>query len=354
MLTTIINQYFDSVAGGNQRTYIVERGAIGKRFSTVEPGGNKIIFKEPGMASPELMEQKDTTGQTFVAIDKAQEMLRQAAGINKPLLGEGLGSRASASEAINTLNQALKPALEDAKYKADQMLPWMGDWILEMTRQFSDPAQQISVKYKGVERSVFPARLYGEQVVRVVAVKKLQDSILRVQIEQNFMTQFLPAFGHLMTEQGQVSLAQQIAKNSDFEEVDSWWKGGSDYDAVHVAKSENENILRFGAVDYPAPEENHEAHIKQHKGAMATYLLGVPSEEQNKEGLKNMKTHIGMHEQLKSEQPQAQAPEVGGEEGAVDEGSPRTGGEGAGDIIAGSLGGGAEAPATGRPPEAIA
>lgn len=353
MLTTIVNQYFDNVSSRNQLPFIVERGSVGKRFLTVDAGGNRIIFKEPGFADPKPLEIRDTTTQTFQAKDMAEDMLRRAAGINKPLLGEGLGSRASASEAINTLNQALKPALEDAKYKADQMLPWIGEWILEMTRQFSDPKQQVAVKYKGEERTVYPARLYGDQIVRVVAIKKLQDSILRVQTESNIMGQFIPAFGSLMTEEGMVSLAKQIAKNADFEEVDSWFKVGDDFDARHVAKSENQNILVNGVTDYPTQGENHKAHIEEHKNGLASYLVIFPTEEQNKEGIAKMKAHITMHERLQESRPQIEAPQ--GEpapEGGLDEGMARSVGEGAGDTIAGALGG-AEAPATGRPAEAL-
>ena len=61
-----------------------------------------------------------------------------------------------------------------------------------------------------------------------------------------------------------------------------------------------------------------------------------------------------MHEQLQAERPQVQAPKPeGGQEGGADIGAPRSAGEGAGDIIAGAVGGGAETPATGRPPEAL-
>jgi len=73
------------------------------------------MWVEAGFTPPTPLEVKDTTQQTFQAIEVAKDMNREAAGLNKPLLGEGLGSRASASESINTMNQALKPALEDAK-----------------------------------------------------------------------------------------------------------------------------------------------------------------------------------------------------------------------------------------------
>jgi len=354
MLTTILNQYFDNVTARNQLPFIVERGSIGKQFLTVDAGGNRMIFKEPGFADPVPLDIKDTTGQTFTALDKAEDLVRRAAGINKPLLGEGLGSRASASEAINTLNQALKPALEDAKYKADQLLPWSGEWIMEMTRQFSDPAQQIAVKFKGEMRKVYPGRLYGEQLVRVVAIKKLQDSILRVQQEDSMMNQYIPAFGKLMAEEGLVSLGKQIAKNRDFEDVDSWFKVGDDYDARHVARSENENILVYAVTDFPKQTENHPAHIEEHTAALMSYELGVPTEEQNPEGIKKMKIHIKMHQKFQENRPQVQPPMEAGAEG-IDEGSARTMGEGAGDMIAGAQGtlGNAELPATGTPPEAL-
>jgi len=354
MLTTIINQYFDNVRERNQAPMLAERGSIGKRFTTVLSGGNRIIWMEPGFAEPKPLEIKDTTQQTFQAIEVAKDMNREAAGLNKPLLGEGLGSRASASESINTMNQALKPALEDAKYKADQILPFCAEWVMRMTRQFSDPDQQIAVKYKGIERTTYPGRLWGEQIVRVVAIKKLQDNILRVQKEEQMMNQYLPAFGDLMSPEGKVDLAKQIAKSRDFENVDSWFPEFDDYDARHVAKSESIAILMERAIDFPKQGENHKGHIEQHKADLATYIYAIPTEEQDKEGLSNLKSHIGIHERMASEKAQPVGEQPQQVEG-IDEGQARTAGEGAGDVIAGEAGslGNAETAATGRPPEVI-
>ena len=350
MLTTIMNQYFDNVSSRNQLPFIVERGSIGKKFLTVTAGGNRIIFKEPGFADPVPLNITDTTSQTFTAMDKAEDLIRRAAGINKPLLGEGLGSRASASEAINTLNQALKPALEDAKYKADQILPFIAEWIMDMTRQFANPDDMIAVKFKGAVRKVYPGRLWGDQLVRVVAIKKLQDNILRVQAENTMMTSYLPVFGQFMTEEGMVDLGKQIAKNRDFDNVDSWYKIGDDYDARHVAMSENEAIVLDNVVDFPSPSENHDAHIDEHESFVLRYTLGVPDEDQNKEGIANMKRHIDMHKQFMDQRPQPGAPQA--PEGSAPESAPRTVGEAAGDLVGGAGGtiGNAETAETGRPP----
>jgi hypothetical protein len=357
MLTTIINQYFDNISGGNQLPMVIERGAIGVRNNTVKAGGNSFIIKESGMPDPTPLQWKDTSQQTFTALDKAQDMIRGAAGVNKPLLGEGLGSRASASEAINTLNQALKPALEDAKYKANQILPFIAKWIMDMTRQFADPEQQISVKGPaGDILTAFPGRLYGEQVVRVVSIKKLQDSILRVQQEEQMMTQYVPVFKEYMTAEGITDLAAQIAKNRQFSNVDSWFKIEENYDATHVARSENQSIVFAGIRDFPQPEENHKAHIKEHEDFLKSYTYAVPAEELDKEGVASLKQHMAIHQQMMAEADAAgsQATPVPGGEPIVDEGAARTSGEQAGDIIAGgaaSPGGAPVATAeTGRPP----
>jgi hypothetical protein len=349
MLTTIMNQYFDNVSSRNQLPMVLERGSVGTRFMTVEAGGNKVLWKEPGFASPEPMDIKDTTAQTFTAMEKAEELTRRAAGINKPLLGEGLGSRASASEAINTLNQALKPALEDAKYKTDQMLPWIAEWIMDMTRQYSDPNQQIAVKYRGEIRKVFPGRLWGEQVVRVVAIKKLQDNILRVQQENEMMGQYMQIFSPYMTEEGIIDIGTQIAKNRDFDNVDSWWKTGESYDARHVAMVESDAILYDGVTDIPKQQEDHAAHIDEHKSYEQGYVFQVPIEEQNKDNMRKHHEHINIHQQMMDSQGQAQSLQPQGEpqQPAGAEGAARTVGEATGDVIA------AESPATGRPPLAV-
>ena len=244
------------------------------------------------------MDIADTTGSTLPALNKIEDVGRRAVGITKPLLGEGLGARASAAEAIQTTEQGLKPAFEDAKFKAKQILPFIAEWFMEMWREYSDPKRTIQITYQNEVRFVKPAQLWGPLALRVVSIKRFQDSILKAQQEDKFINQFIPAFKDLMSPDGMIQIGTSILKNRDFSNAEKVWKKPSDFDAKHVALSENDQIIWNGVLDYPKPDENHKAHLKEHKPCFATASIQDESAGVHPDGLKNMKTHIIMHEQM--------------------------------------------------------
>ena len=347
---TAFDQFVDNNTSRQEAPMILEPGAIRVRDLTYGPGGNRLYIKTPGMPNPDFVDVPDTTQQSLPMLKEVGERIRQALGTNKPFLGEPLGSRTSASEAITDFEQALKPALEDAKYKANQLMPFYATWVDRMRELFADPSSVIQITYEDKPREIKPANLWGPMKVRVVSVKKFQDNAIRERQEVAFLQQYFAVAAPLMGQRAIVPL-KQIAKNRDYKDVDSWFpEDADDFDARHVAISENEAIVRRGVVDLPKPDENHVAHLKIHDPYLSSVVLlteddkiGLGITDQN---VANFKIHIQQTKNL-MEQGKAQSAQAGQAAAAVGQ-EPGLPGEAAGDEIAAQAGAEAQPPA-GRP-----
>jgi hypothetical protein len=299
METTIFNQAIDNNTLRNQKPLIVDRGSLAIRDKTFTAGGNRVWSLTPGSRDPREIEIQDTTGQTINLLSVIQDYLKETVGTNKPFLGEALGSRTSASEAMGVLEQAVKPALEDAKYKAEQLLPFIAEWVRDYWRLFGDPQRKLAVTYQGEQREIKPAELWGPLNVRVVSIKRFSDNILQRKQDDQFFAQYFPVAREYMGPVGAVRALKQIAKRRGYDNVDEWFPQVKNGDAMARAKGENAAVLLDGVADYPKPDEDHDAHLEEHEPFLMTYLIQVPKEEQVPENVENMKLHIKMHKDFK-------------------------------------------------------
>ena len=338
METTVFNQAFDNNTQRNQVPLIVDRGSLSVRSKVFTAGGNKLWELTPGSRDPREVAVQDTTQQSVNFVNIITDMLKDTAGTNKPFLGEPLGSRTSASEAIAVLEQAVKPALEEAKYKAEQLLTFIAFWNQEYWRQYGDPRRTLIITQGGERYQVKPTELWGPLNIRITAIKNFQDGIIRRKEEDQFLNQYFPIAKEYMKPSGIIHALAQIAKNRGYEGVDTWWNDQGDFDARHVARSENQAILFDGVYDMPKPGENHAAHLQEHKPGYANWMVGIPDEEKNPVGDRYMKLHIQMHEQFteREKAKQATAAQQMPQEQPV---GPRSPGEGVGDLLGAAAGG---------------
>ena len=355
METTVFNQTFDNNTLRTQKPLIADRGSLSVRDKTFTAGGNRVWWKRPGAADPHEMDIQDTTQQSIPLLATIQENTKETAGANKPFLGEAMGSRTSASEAIGVLEQAIKPALEDTKYKANQLLPFVAFWVKEMWREFGDPRRRLMVTYQNEQREIKPAELWGPLNTRVVSIKRFQDNILRRREEDQMLNIIVPLMlsSRATGQQGVKVFFRQVLKNRSYDDVDKILESGSKFDAHHIADGENDAILFGGVYDLPKEGEDHEAHIERHKPFLASYLL-LPEEEQNPASARMMKQHIQMHETFieRAEAGAANAAMTG--QMPAEAGAPRSPGEAAGDMMGAEAGAMENLPETGRPPIAVA
>lgn len=340
---TSIDQAIDNVTARNQKPWIVERGSISTRDKTFTAGGNKLYQKKPGAQDPHEMDTADTTGFTLNFLNWLNEYRRRVVGINDPLAGEALGGRTSAAEALAVFEQALKPALEAATYKANQLLPFEAFWVSEMWKDFGDPDLVINLTGKSPVKQVKPADIFGDMRVRVTAIKQFQDGILRRKEETEFIQQIIPLAlqNGVMGPKELAEFLREIATSRDFDNAARYFAAKSNFDSVHVARAENQNIVWHGVIDLPQQGEDHETHLQEHKSYLGAVQLLPEGERPAQENLDALKLHIQQTEALMQQdemQAQPAVPEMGAQtnQGLPPSQPPRTEGELFGDT-AGAL-----------------
>jgi hypothetical protein len=297
METTVFNSAFDNWKLRNRKPWILERGSINIRDKVFSKGGNQIWWKKAGAQDPHEIEVQDTTQSSLGFLQQIEDRGRQAMGTNKPFLGEDMPSRTAATTARITFEQAVKPALEDAKYKANQILPFIAFWCMEMSREFADPNRTITVTGQNEPKEVKPTDIWGPLNIRVVSIKNFQDSVIRRAEEDRLLQSTVPMAMNYkaMSVDGLRLLLSQVYKKRGIDNVDDIFGYKPNYDAIHVAQSENDSILFEGIYDMPKPDEDHATHLEIHKPFFAQYNTLADA---NPDNIRKMQIHIKAHEDM--------------------------------------------------------
>lgn len=349
---TLLDMANDNVRLRNRVPLLVERESLLTRNLVFHEGGNQMIIYKAGSTPPKELQIQETTNIIVPMLREMDTRREKIMGTNKAFMGEPIGGRQSASGYLGTLDQALKPAVEDAKFKTDQILPFVGFWIAEMWNDFGDPERSIFVTYEGEQKEVKPKNIWGSLRIRLTSVKNFQDSALRRKEMNELVAQVLPVLisTQAIDAQGIKILAKQILADRHITDVDGILRTTGDFDAIHVARSENMAIVWNGVYDMPKPEENHITHLAEHEPYLGTVALLPEGSQPLPENMNRMKQHIILHKKFME---QGQMGGGMGEQPNLQGTAPTTPGEAMGDQIAGPMGNMGNAPTveTGRPPE---
>lgn len=304
--TSLIKLAVENVRKRNRKPWIMERGSVSTRSKVFVAGGNQIWTKMPGTPDPHEVEVQDTTAVTIPLRREVDGIIQDAFGLNPLFMPEALGGRTSATEASFIADQAVKVALEDLTYKANQLLPWMAEWILAMMDMFADEDTVIAVTKEQQPREVKPKDVWGDVNIRVTCIKKFQDSMMKRKEENQFINQIAPLMLPAMSPTGKRLFFGQIARNRGWENVNEWWGIPDDYDAKARARDESNMILWEGQTIMPKSEENHEAHLSVQEPILDSYVL-LPADQQNAKGVQVQRLHNQMHQNFLEQKAQAAA-----------------------------------------------
>jgi hypothetical protein len=286
-------------------------------------------------------------------LDRLSNDFQQTAGTDKAIAGEFAGARTTSTEYQGVMNQAMKPALEDAEYIADQILPWLATEVITQGEFYCDPARIIQITRTGKTEVFKPSELYGEFKTKVVSIGQFEADVLRRQEETAFISAAGPLVLPLMGKKGQIDFWKDVMRHRKFENVDRFFPVAGNYEAERAAWAENQLILWQGGEAVARPEENHETHIPVHERYLDNYML-LPQGEQDPERIRRMQLMIQMHQQMQAQAQQAIAsaaaqaspgtPNAVGSQVPAEGGpaAPQQTGEAAGDMIGGMMGGQAQ------------
>jgi len=333
---TNINQAVDNKTARNRPVWVA-KGHWGTRDLTLRGGYNKVLKAGVNGSMDQLMPQ-DTTQTTMAFSDRLEDLMDKVAGTDKPIAGEALGSRTSATEAKNIFDQAVKAPLAKVQYWAeDQLFPWMLKMDASLSDQFADPSLTIKV----LGREIRPARLYGPFGVRVTVVTEHANNALARQQMAAWVQNDLPILAPYMSPEGPGIAGEKAARSAGFSAAESQKMFGTKNlaDSVNQAREEAWAILEEGALIQPDPEQNLEVHV-QVKSEILQQLkdlqrAGDPDADPQRIAL--LEAHINQLKQMQAQQ-SAQAQQTAANIPAQQDptqGQPSTFvGENTGDLIA--------------------
>jgi hypothetical protein len=355
MEMTMFDMALDNCRVRNRVPLLVENGSLIFSAKKFTEGGNQIITYKAGTQKPQEQVIQDTTNQTVPLLSQVDARRERVQGTGPAFRGEAIGGRQSASGYLGTLDQAMKPAVEDAQYISKQLLPFVGFWVKEMWSDFGDPERKITVVQKDEVKEVKPKYIWGDLKVRITSIKNFQDNALKRKEMSEVLTQLVPVMiaNQIVSADKLKPLFKQYLKERHVEGTDEMFDTSGNVMSMKQAHYENMHILWGGGKDMPQEGDDDKIHIKEHEAYLMPIELLQPGQKPLDENIQTFKQHIAMHkynmqkgsaEQSQPGQPQQQQAPQG------EMPSTPTPGEANGDALSAGMGdmGNSPAPDTGR------
>lgn len=304
---TTLDQWFYNKNLSNNAPWLMEKGALVSEDKVFGP--RKLLVAYPGkMDRIKRLDVLSNTNDMLAFIQYLERYMNESAGTTKPYRGEGLGGRASAQEARNAMEQSLKPAAERLSYVEEQLIAWVAQKDAAYWRQFAEPDQVIAILRDDQIAEVRPAELHGNVRIRLIGVSQFITDAMERMEEERLLATTLPIAAPIMGKDGIRACMRHVYRKRGFP-VGEMFPPVQDFDAVHVARSENVAMITTGQFDQPQREENQTVHIAEHTYGEAIYSTdpSVP-----KERLALIVQHRLIHEQFQKEAMSMPIPGAGG------------------------------------------
>lgn len=345
--TSTINELIDNKTLRTRKPWIAEKGNLISRNLKFRQG-NQVFWVKAGTSNTAIKEitVQDTTQTTLLHLQDIRRDFNETAGTDKAMAGQFAGARTTSTEYQGVMNQAMKPAIEDAEFVSDQFLPWLAEITAYLWRQLGDPARVLQVCENGQTIAIKPTHLYGEFKTKVVSIGQFESDVLRRQEENNFIAVAYPFVAPLMGRKGQMEFWKDVMVHRKLQNIERYFPDISNRDAERLAWYENILIFEKGEETLPEMTDDHDVHIPIISSQLDNYKL-LPPEEQDPNRVRIGTLHLMMHRQMKEQLANQLQSAAMNQQGMMQaaSGGPSAGpvntGEVAGDMLGGI--GGAEA-----------
>jgi hypothetical protein len=296
--TTAVNQMVDNVSLAQNPSTIERKGAVVKRPRRLGRG-SRFIVKNSVTEDIREFQTADRTQTSLGLLQYTKEDSKMAIHTDPSQMGEGLGARATATEASGVMRLSAAPSVMNAKYVTKQAFSWAGRKLASYWKAFSLPEQVIQITDTTAPiQSLAPSEIYADFDVVVDIVDKVVDDI----IEENKLSQDLkmisesPTFAQLTDVKALLDeyFIRRYKKSFVTQEVD--------YDAREAAMREVQTMLGGTAVT-ARQEQNHRIHLDVKRAERIRYR-GLEAKYPQLQLLDN---NIEQHAQMMQGQNQGQA-----------------------------------------------
>ena len=298
--TTNINQAFDNVTLMMQAPWIVD----GELYGRMKRWRANQIYKTSRGTTFKQADVRDATQSTIAMNERVERDIERTTGADKPILGEALGSRASATEAKQTLDQASLPLDDKAGYTADQLFTWLYELDAADWRQNGDPNTVVLITRSHDMRdlvAVSPAELWGPIRTKVVAISRFRNNVQRRQEVNIFIQNAYPHAKEYMDDEGNSEFWRDTFKLFGFDKGPMYFPDDVGYESEARAREALYSIVKAGQDIEPDPRVNHRVWLRIFKNFIHEYEV---TEGRDDDVLQRLRAHVAAHENFASQQEQ--------------------------------------------------
>ena len=295
-IVTNWNQAADNVTMRNKAPYVAD-GRVHTRDLTFK--ANKLIRTARGV-SLKPIETPKTTEITLNLAQMLESECDKIVGTDKPILGEALGGRTSATEARRVFDQSQKPLLVKADYVAHQLFTWMYEIDACLWRQFGDPEKIYLLTKNNMQEVIQPTNLWGNIKVKITSVLDFESNAEKRINYNAFIQNGYQLAAPIMQKAGETKFWTEAFEVFGFKDVNELVPGNSEVDSEYRALNDIYQILEVGNMVEPEYDQNQQVHLRVEKQQLREYEL-LPNDEIDPNRLNNLKLHIAQEEAILQE-----------------------------------------------------
>jgi hypothetical protein len=263
--TTRKNQYFDNLSVINRRPLVALKGAVHAKTLVYEQ--DKVIWVDQLDAVKE-MSVLDTSQTMLSCLEYIDNDSNRAVGTDRPVSGEALGGRTSATEAENVRASAVAPHDVLIYYHMDQFLSKWGRAVQRYWETYGDSNRILAISDQKEIIRVDLNKIFGDFDTEVTIIQEYESDLVESQNMAFVMQSVIPNFLDVMGPGGKMALGAKILEKFKMDPSEIF-PGFTDVDAEFVAQGRIEMMVTTGQYEAPLPGENTPAHLRVTEG----YLL---------------------------------------------------------------------------------
>lgn len=345
--TITLRQHIDNKTLLIKPPAIAQKGNLLSR-DLVFRGGNDIKWANDPKTAVEWLRLPDATQSTLPFIEWLQSDADELLGTTEAFRGQFAGSRTTGTEYLGAREQAMKPAIEDAKFIAKQ-------YFTPITRDVADLCDQFAPHWN-LGDDLYADELYGENKLKITSVEKFEADLNAKQVLVNF----IESGGYdkaradgAIGETGKLEFWRMTGKALKMPGAERIFDGARQYvEAENQAWADVRAIMAdpMTAMEnpeqLPKPGEMHDIHNRilnqvQLKLEIVKATRAPEEQEMIAQQIAALKYYQALHEQFKNEaEQQAQQQQAAMAQSAPNQAQqpPGMNGEAAGDTLAGIQG----------------
>jgi hypothetical protein len=314
--------------------------------------GKKLAVNGNPEQALSIFTPPDTTSIGYQLIQALQNEQGVATATNQNMMGEGLGGRASASEALAVNRFSQQPNMAFLSYSLKQFAGFVGRKFKSYAQAFMDETQVKMIADEELDAPLYKDdegyKLYGDFDVETDVVDEFVEDYVSAGQELQLLQTVAGNEGLMESDEHKVHSGEWlkgIFRRLRVQNVDSIITPAGGVDAKLRQRDEIRHMIETGEYIEPQEGENHRLHLSVLNAEILRYkpILGVKLDPDDQQGAQNqakansilnlfLYPHRDAHMQMM--QGEANAPQM--QQGIQQEATP---GQAAGNELAGQLGG---------------